>query len=277
MPILKVFFILLVCSLNYGCAGNGYKTYFKPSEIMSNPENLMSVDLTATSVNLHHSNTFNEDSMRAWIERSYVLLGQSAFSGPLQPESTLRKFALEIGASDVVYNSTYMNTRTGAVPMTMNTPTTSYTSGNVYSSYGSASYSGTTYGTQTSTYMMPYSVDRYSQSALFFAPWRGTPRTGVWPVPLTPEQKRELGRNDGVYVFAVLENSPASRAGVINGDFVIKIDSMKVNDLEHYMDLVKSKEGQQINMELLRNGKIIKKALTVNIIKPVNINPVKPQ
>ena len=89
------------------------------------------------------------------FKRNTFLLVNSSFTGAEQSEDSLITFATELGASHALYAKEYLRTNTGAVPLTLTTPTTSYSSGIVSGNYGTASYSGTTYGTETSSLVIP--------------------------------------------------------------------------------------------------------------------------
>ena len=89
---------------------------------------------------------------------------------------------------------------------------------------------------------------------------------GVHLVSLTPELRQHLGapKEAGVLVSRVTEDSPAARAGIRVGDVITSIAGEKV---ESSFDLGRGirnrKEGEQVSVEVIRNGVRQKYTLTV--------------
>jgi len=66
---------------------------------------------------------------------------------------------------------------------------------------------------------------------------------------------------EGVKVSDMLENSPASKAGIKVGDIIVKVNSNQVLNLRDYSDILKSrKPGDVITVGIKRNNefKLIK-------------------
>lgn len=81
---------------------------------------------------------------------------------------------------------------------------------------------------------------------------------GVEVKPLTQELADSLGltENSGIVVAGVYREGPAARAGLIPGDVIFKIGNTDASDGRSSMNQVaRTRPGQSINIEILRNGK----------------------
>lgn len=191
------------------------------------------------------------------FEQGYVLVGWVSFDGPEASHDEALEQAHKVGAEIVLVRSAYRNTVTGSIPITTPTASTSYTGGTVSAygagGYASGAYSGTTttYGTQTTE--IPYSVDRYDQQALFFAPMvrKGI---GIQGAPATDEQKQSAGTNHIFVVAAVRNGSPAFRADILPGDIVLTVAGQPVYDSESFHAALLNSEAAPIDVVLLRAG-----------------------
>jgi serine protease Do len=54
----------------------------------------------------------------------------------------------------------------------------------------------------------------------------------------------EIDADEGVFVVAVENGSPAADAGIISGDIILKIDDRTVDDLDDYRDIMSDLEGR---------------------------------
>ena len=84
---------------------------------------------------------------------------------------------------------------------------------------------------------------------------------------ISPELAESFGLSDtsGVIVAGMLNNGPANQAGLRPGDIIKRINNIEVMDGKHAIKLISlSKPGKIINVELLRNGKEIKKQVTTS-------------
>lgn len=57
---------------------------------------------------------------------------------------------------------------------------------------------------------------------------------------LTPEQRSALGRNSGVFLSVVYEETPAFDANVLVGDVLVAIDGQPVKNVDHAMQLLEN-------------------------------------
>ena len=80
----------------------------------------------------------------------------------------------------------------------------------------------------------------------------------------------EVGMEAGVIkVISPIDNTPASKAGIKAGDYIVKIDNQQVQGktLIEAVDLMRGLVGTSIELTVRRRG--VKKALTFNIIREI--------
>lgn len=71
--------------------------------------------------------------------------------------------------------------------------------------------------------------------------------------------------NDGAQIIEVSEGSPAAKAGLKEEDIIIKINNVKIeNHSDLYEEIGKHKPEDKITVELLREGKAIKKEVVLD-------------
>ncbi len=208
-----------------------------------------------------------EADYQRMLEDGYSLVGFSSFNGgDVNVDGALTQ-AKAVHAEIVLIYSKHTDTRTGVLPLTLPDTQTSTTtlSGSGFGSGGYRSFSGTanttTYGTQT-TYI-PYSVDRYDYFSSYWIKLK-PPAFGVHTRELTPELRQKIGSNKGVYVIAVVRNSPAWSADVLKDDIITKVSSVEIFDKPTFSKAVRENAGRKVTVEILRNGQRIVKEVTLN-------------
>ncbi len=80
----------------------------------------------------------------------------------------------------------------------------------------------------------------------------------------------EVGMESGVVkVISPIDDTPASKAGIKAGDYIVKIDDIQVQgkSLSEAVDLMRGPVGSSINLTIRRVGQ--KKALTFNIVREI--------
>ena len=80
----------------------------------------------------------------------------------------------------------------------------------------------------------------------------------------------EVGMESGVVkVISPIDNTPASKAGLKAGDYIVKVDGVQVQgkSLMEAVDLMRGLVGSSIELTVRRRG--VKKALTFNIIREI--------
>jgi len=254
---------LLLILVTAGCK-NGYEKFYQPFNVPPPPA-VQPVDFNGEPRIVASSGNLVDDTRR-FYEDGYGPVGQSSFVGPVENQAGAIAQAKKLGAAFAVVWSKYQSTASGAVPFTTTTPQTTYTSGTM-SAYGAGgtvngNYSGTstTYNSQTT--MIPYSVDRYDQVAVYFKPLerRGF---GASMGSLSPQQRQQIGTNKGVLVLAVRKGSPAFMADILPGDIVLSINEQAVFDVPSSVAATIAARGGTANVLLIRNGGQVTKAVPI--------------
>jgi serine protease Do len=81
---------------------------------------------------------------------------------------------------------------------------------------------------------------------------------GVYLQEITDDLKQAMGLPslEGVIISEVIDNTPASRAGIKAGDAILEFDGKAVKDLASFRILVAStKVGKTVNVKIFRDGK----------------------
>lgn len=251
--LISMAFCLFCCQFMFGC-GNNFKRFYTPNQsVLKSQPPVMSARSGETDMEVVYVDSI-QTAAREWARNRYVPLGSSTFEASLQPESSLIRFGTSLGATHATYDRTYLRTNRGVVPLTMTNPTTSYTTGTIQTSSGTATYSETTYGTETTTRMMPYAIDRYRHEVIYWVPLTVMPATGVWPRDLTSEEATRFNRNTGAFVDVVVRGTPAFEANILSGDVIIRIDETPITSAQDYIDHVLACRGREVSLVFIRDG-----------------------
>ena len=175
------------------------------------------------------------------LQNGFFYLGSSSFNGrAFSPDLAIEQ-AKNVGASTVVVYSRYLSTVTGNIPLVLPAPPTTATTstqGTIYGSGGTATFSGTsntTFSGGTTTYNIPYQVDRYDQAATYWAKGR-TPVCGVYVRDLNDGERQHLQRNrgavDGLPAFACVPRRHPS------GDVIVRVAGNEIAGSQDLLDLL---------------------------------------
>lgn len=204
---------------------DGFSKFYQPATVVGPIE---AVPKGTVPQVITSSGDPTNDVQTMYVE-GYRLIGFSSFNGPLGKVSGAIAQAKKIGATRIVLSSQFRSTSSGSIPLTLPTTVTSQTNGSVMAGGRFGSYNGTSTTTSSQTTYIPYSVDRYEQTAAYFAP---APKvgTGAGTRPLTPDEAKQRGSNIGLQVGAVRRGSPAFLADVLPGDVIVKYNDEPAYD-----------------------------------------------
>lgn len=192
------------------------------------------------------------------LSEGYILIGQAHFNGSLENESGLVSQARKASATVVLTTNQFSGTRTSVIPFTVPTTSTTTTNVNVYGSSGYAFGSGTSTTTGSSTVPITTHQDRYDQSALYYVKDNRKPKLGLIVQNLTNEQRKVLQQNTGVFVYVVMKSTPAFRNNILNGDFLISMNDISIDDQSKFFEVLDAiPTNSNISLKLIRNGKPI--------------------
>ena len=261
--ILITAFALLLC----GCAAPFGQFYYDQTGGIDITE-VPSVVISNEDPTLFRGSDPEKDAQRM-MEEGYLIVGYSSFNAGNVNERDAITQAKKVHAIAVLSYSRYTNTVSGAMPFTVPDTQTSTTSlyGSVHGYGGSATYSGgsntTTYGTRTA--YMPYSVRRHDYLATYWVKLK-QPVFGTHTRDLTNELRQKIASNKGALVIAVIKGSPAFRADILKGDILKKISNVDIYDVSSVQDALGQHAGEEVTVEILRDGKTIEKQIKLNQI-----------
>ncbi|WGU40345.1 PDZ domain-containing protein [Phenylobacterium sp. NIBR 498073] len=252
---------ICAAALLSGCS-SGYSKFYQPVDYTGQtivPEPVMGA---TPSVQVSTGDPL-KDVLIAFRD-GYSPLGQASFNGPQEGARGAVGQAKKVGATRIIMSAEYASTISGTLPITTPTTTTTYSNGTAqifgYGGSASGTYSGTTttYGSQTN--YVPYSVDRYDQSAIFLAP---IPRKGygLRVRPLDLDEARRYGTNRGLVVVAIRTGSPGFLSDILPGDVILQVNGRPVYDLASYNAAMPW--GQALDLEIRRDGVVIRKSLQI--------------
>ena len=92
------------------------------------------------------------------------------------------------------------------------------------------------------------------------------PYIGIRFQPINPDiaARYNLAAQWGVYVTQVVSGSPADKAGLKEGDIIIKLDDTALDETHSYINtLFTYKEGYPVNLSVMRDGKLIQVPITL--------------
>lgn len=197
------------------------------------------------------------DDRLIMFSRGYALIGYSSFEGELRRDKSWLKHARKVGAELVVVDQQFERTISGSTALILPRSRTSTTTGTVTTmgsgGTGFGSFSGTTTTQGMETAYLPWSVDRYGQTATFYAPMKRL-GIGILGIEIPPQRAAALGTNKGVVVAAVRRESPAFEADILPGDVVKGVGDVAVHGPRQFFALVPTFYGKTVAFDLLRKG-----------------------
>ncbi len=82
------------------------------------------------------------------------------------------------------------------------------------------------------------------------------PYVGIYGIDLDEYTAKRNNLVEGVYVYQVYTNSPASQAGITRGDIIVEFDGKKVTTKQELNDIKNSKSiGDKVKVKIYRGGK----------------------
>ena len=250
---MRLVITVVSCILLTACA-SGHQQFYKP---YFDARTLPDVQLLREGEmpKIFSSNDLQRDFKIA-NSKGYRSVGTSSFNGKMGTEKDVINQAKLVGAGLVLVNSSFTGSRTITTPLFLPNNQTTYSSGSVYGTNGSANYSGssTTYGTT----VVPITTqqDRYDQTAVYFVKMTKKLKFGLSPVDLSPELRAKYERNTGAVIDIVFEESPAFIANILPGDILIELNGTAVVNANQATELMRSaspKNGKCI-LKVIRNG-----------------------
>lgn len=198
------------------------------------------------------------------LENGYFLIGYSLFNNNdgVSPDGAFKQ-AVAVHAETVLLYKIYAGTHTAVLtlPLTTSESTSGFFSGTVDSTHVSGNFS--THTTRTELKDVPFRFRRYDYGATYWAKIK-KPIFGAYYRPLSPELRDRLESNKGAVVTATVRRSPAFIADILPGDIILRLAGQEVLDGSNISTLVNKHAGRNVEVEIYRNGKTIKKPIKLN-------------
>jgi hypothetical protein len=80
------------------------------------------------------------------------------------------------------------------------------------------------------------------------------------------EQERTTLGSSGVAIGSVVGGTPASRANLIAGDFVLAIDGKPVANRADFQDQLKRNAGRSVTLTIVRNGETLSRVVRLGVL-----------
>lgn len=197
-----------------------------------------------------------EADIEAMYRAGYVPVGVSHFESKNSKTRDAVRWAKEIGAAYLIVLTDLQSSRTGAIPWTSPTSSTTVSNGtaSVFGSGGSATgtYSGssTTYGSQT-TYL-PFTINTYTKVAIYFVeePKIGV---GIYARQLTDAEVTRLETRRSLAVRFVRDGSPAYLADILPNDIILEINGKPADPQNWWIEIL---DENPDTLKIDRAGKI---------------------
>ena len=252
----SILFLILVKLFLTGCVKNGYVEFYKPTKEVKTGETFQ----PNPNLEIYGSSRENFDAdIHETFKRNYWMIGSASFWASYDRAHDVKEAAMKKGADLVLYSETYRNTSTANTSLSVPDTQTSYHSGNVYTpnTYGSYSGTTTTYGTKE----IPISITHhyYDFEAYFFKKKDRKPKIGIGYDNCNEKKRRELGKNQCVFVTIVYYDTSAFRQNLMEGDIITKLNGHEITDfnsIERIFDKIFDRTDI-FEFEVVRNNKKI--------------------
>lgn len=199
----------------------------------------------------------------AYGKRGFVMIGLTSDDGsPASQESNLRQ-GQAVGADLVLMLHPYHADEVKPVAETGVIAT--YSSGtSVYQPRSPIRPMGrgTTTATGNTSIYVPLAPIRMNTGAVYFIKARFS--LGVFVRDLSDAERKTAPMEAGVAVRLIVDGTPAANADILVGDVITAIDGVQTPSSRTFNEIVNSRSGQVIKVELIRRGKAIEKTVQLN-------------
>ncbi len=248
MRSLLVLLLATAVLLSTACASNSFRDNYR-SSLERWPSGEVSRLIPAGgNVELLTSKNIEADAT-SMMENGYLLLGRSKFRSEQVDPGAAREVAAELGASVVLVKAEYAKKVIEAVPVDQWMP-----------AHGGRSPGGPHGGPvvhgEFRVVYMKRPVDYFDFSATFWAkskpPIFGVlvEGTGSETQQSDPSGAPVSGR--GVVIRAVINDSPALRAGIRRGDVIVRFAATEITGPDQFFDTVVANKGRSVEVEIVR-------------------------
>lgn len=243
-------FLLALSACGAGQFGETYRGYLTPDEAAT-----VVMLGEGQEPNLIRSADIDRD-VRFYREHNYIVIGESSFNGLQEsPENAVRQ-AKEVKATHVIVSSAYTDTENRVDYDYQDVYSTVFVNrvANVDGQRVNVQEAVTVRDTVTVPYMRQY--DNFDQWAVYMVKSNRVHKLGILIRDLDQQERGINSRNTGTVIDIVLASSPAYLADIVPGDVLTAINSEKVIDTRHAIDLIQALElrGQTVLLSILKQG-----------------------
>jgi membrane-associated protease RseP (regulator of RpoE activity) len=89
---------------------------------------------------------------------------------------------------------------------------------------------------------------------------------------LRSEERAALGVDGGVQIGSVIGGTPASRANLLAGDYVLKFDGSPIADRAAFQGMLRNHAGRQVTLTIVRNTETLQRVVRIGVMA----NPAGP-
>jgi hypothetical protein len=83
---------------------------------------------------------------------------------------------------------------------------------------------------------------------------------------LRATERKKLGVDGGVAIGSVVSGTPASRANLLAGDFVLKFDGRPIAGRSAFQTLLKGRAGHPVTLTIARNGETLQRMVRLGVM-----------
>jgi hypothetical protein len=83
---------------------------------------------------------------------------------------------------------------------------------------------------------------------------------------LRAQERTTLGTTGGVAIGSVVGGTPASRANLIAGDFVLALDGKPIMNRADFQDQLKRNAGRSVTLSIVRNGETLSRVVRLGLL-----------
>jgi len=195
-----------------------------------------------------------DKDVEGMFRQGFVAVGYTSFNASNDKTKDGERLAEKLHARYMIVGTKLTSSQSAMLPLTLPNTTTSYTNGTATAhgsgGYAQGTYSGTTttYGTQTT--FIPYRINRFDKTAIYF---KEIPRKGVGLKirDLTNQEMAALGTRHAFFVQFVRDGSPAYNADIFPGDMIVQVNGDPIDPV-HWRQAVNG--TQPMHIKVIRSG-----------------------
>ncbi len=248
---LRVLLLLLLLLGLAACAGsnNVVKENYRSSLERWPSGEVARLEAPKGDVEIVTSKDIEADALRM-MENGYLLLGRSKFRGKEVDPASARDVAKELGASIVFVKAEYATTVREAIPMERWTPAGRDRVA-MERPTGSRAVGGAAMQGEYKVTYQRRAVDYYDTATTFWAKSK-PPIFGVIVEKFAGSGTDVQSAGRGVVVRAVIGSSPASRAGILPEDIVVRFAGTEITEPDQFFATVVANKGRLVEVEVAR-------------------------